>query len=227
MHVVRVQRGVPVECGRCARGVIFFWKSLLAFWLLENPQQCESVFARTLDFVSCHPMSSHPLYLHAKSMSSCTMASTVAAPAAVARVARASCRAAATTRNTNGLAVAKKNKGGAVVMRLGGESAAALRSSRATPAPTRRGASVVTAASSASGSDDQLADVVASASPVPQNCSPEDFNRFMSLLNSASPEEVEQKAAALVQAGLGWVKTPVDDTPYGPHSKPVWSIRPI
>jgi len=46
--------------------------------------------------------------------------------------------------------------------------------------------------------DDQLADAVASASPIPQNVTPEEFNRFMTLVNSASPEEVEQKAQALV-----------------------------
>ena len=49
--------------------------------------------------------------------------------------------------------------------------------------------------------DEGAWDAARNASPVPENVTPEDFNLFMSLLQSETPEEVEHKAVAMAQAG--------------------------
>lgn len=54
---------------------------------------------------------------------------------------------------------------------------------------------------SSSGDGDQIADVVASSRRVPENCVPEDFHRFLNLIDSESPEEVQRKAISLMESG--------------------------
>lgn len=49
--------------------------------------------------------------------------------------------------------------------------------------------------------DEGAWDAARNASPVPENVTPEDFNLFMSLLQSETPEEVEQKAVVMARAG--------------------------
>ena len=77
-----------------------------------------------------------------------------------------------------------------------------MASRRSSLIPRRQSIDVhVPIARSNSPGDEELGQAVKSASPVPENVTPEDFNRFLSLVNSQSPEEVERKAAALAQAG--------------------------
>ena len=60
----------------------------------------------------------------------------------------------------------------------------------------RRGANLRLAAQ-----DDDISEAVASAAPVPESVTPEDFSKFMSILNSESVEDLEKRTSELVQAG--------------------------